>query len=71
MNDLETWIVERFVDLENETFWHEVGRVNRSSFHTDAKMLGLCQTIGFRHAARHGARYRVRRIVEVTEFESN
>lgn len=72
MNDVtEIWLVERHVDLINESFWHEIGRIFRHRHHTDASLIETGHLIGKRDAAQYGSRYRIRRVVESTVFDSD
>jgi hypothetical protein len=66
----EFWIVEQFVDLGNETFWHEKARFFRKKFHSEAYILKNCHLVGERDVVKHGGRYRIRVVKEETWFDS-
>lgn len=74
MNDtFEFWLVEQYVDLGNEMFWHEKARlfcrVNASP--TDkANMLVKAHRVGVRDIRNHGGRYRIRVVKEETLYDS-
>jgi hypothetical protein len=68
-DDFEFWLVEQFVDLGNESFWHEKARLLRrvSDWET---MLGNAHRVGERDVVKHGGRYRIRVVREETLFDS-
>ena len=71
MNDsTEYWIVEQFVDLGNETFWVEKGRVTRKPYHSRDDMFLVAKNIGRRDVLKYGGRYRIRVVKEETLFDS-
>lgn len=70
-DNFEFWLVEQFVDLGNETFWHEKGRLYRTSkYHTDEFLSDRSRLVGERDVAKHGGRYRIRVVKEETVFDS-
>lgn len=56
----EIWYVERFVNLGNTWFWHEVVSLDRTDKDSDARMADKCHRIGERDVTRHGGLYRIR-----------
>ena len=72
MNDLmEYWLVEQFVDLGNESFWHEKASLFRNRKVWSAEeMFSKCQLVGKRDVLSHGGRYRIRVVKEETVFDS-
>ena len=69
-DDFEFWLVEQFVDLGNETFWHEKARLLRSRGAGSADMMEMCHLVGNRDVSKHGGRYRIRVVREETVFDS-
>jgi hypothetical protein len=69
-DNYEFWLVEQYVDLGNETFWHEKARLLRGRHSTEGEMLGKARHVGERDVAKHGGRYRVRVVKEETVFDS-
>jgi len=69
-DDLEYWHVERYVDLGNETLWHEAARIYRNHFHTDGLLKTKCRRIAQRDVIPCGARWRIRVTKEETVFDS-
>lgn len=46
MSEIEaTWFIKLRVDLEFESFWHEVARLSQYTFHADEKMRERCESI--------------------------
>lgn len=72
MNDsMEYWLVEQFVDLDNESFWHEKARFYRTSkYHTDEFLSDRAHLVGKRDVTKYGGRYRIRVVREETVFDS-
>ncbi|MEU0912181.1 hypothetical protein [Streptomyces althioticus] len=71
MNDtLEFWLVEQFVELGNESFWHEKARLHRAWFVSEEDMKERARLVGERDVAKHGGRYRIRVVKEETVFDS-
>ncbi|MEU0952840.1 hypothetical protein ABZ353_10930 [Streptomyces niveus] len=71
MNDsVEFWLVEQYVDLGNETFWHEKARFFRKKFQSEALMQETCRFVGNRDVTKHGGRFRIRIVKEDTVFDS-
>ncbi|MFE8916833.1 hypothetical protein [Streptomyces globisporus] len=73
MNDddsYEWWLVEQYVELGNESFWHEKGRVLRRPFQKETEVKESCHLIGKRDVLKHGGRYRIRVVKEVTVYDS-
>jgi hypothetical protein len=66
----EDWLVEQFVDLGNESFWHEKARFLRGARASEGEMLGKAQRVGGRDVTKHGGRYRIRVVKEETVFDS-
>lgn len=64
MNDYTVWEVSVFVDLDFESFWHEVGRITQNRRLTDERMQADCEKIIERCAARHPGIYRIQKTVE-------
>ena len=72
MNDnMEYWLVEQFVELGNESFWHEKARFYRTSkYHTDEFLSDKAHHVGKRDVVNHGGRYRIRVVKEEIVFDS-
>lgn len=71
MNDnMEYWLVEQFVELGSESFWHEKARLYRPKFQSEAYVLGNAHLVGKRDVLNHGGRYRIRVVKEETVFDS-
>lgn len=66
----EIWLVERYVDLGNEAFWHELARFYRRKHHTDEGLTESGHLVGKRDAAKYGARYRIRVVKEATAYDT-
>jgi hypothetical protein len=69
-DDYEFWLVEQFVDLGNESFWHEKASLLRRKFQSEAGMLESAHLVGKRDVTKHGGRYRIRVVREETVFDS-
>lgn len=69
-DDFEFWLVEQFVDLGNECFWHEKARFLRRKFQSEAGLLENCHLVGKRDVLNYGGRYRIRVVKEETAFDS-
>lgn len=67
---LEFWLVEQYVNLGNETFWHEKASLLRRHFDTDEVMKATADRIGDRDVLKHGGRYRIRVVKEETVYDS-
>lgn len=67
---MEFWLVEQFVDLGSESFWHEKARLLRRKFDTDVSMGQKAHFVGERDVLKHGGRYRIRVVKEETVFDS-
>ena len=71
MNDShEFWLVEQFVELGNESFWHEKARFYRKKFQSETYLLKNCHLVGKRDVLQYGGRYRIRVVKEETVFDS-
>lgn len=71
MNDnYEFWLVEQFVDLGNESFWHEKARLLRGKHSSEGEMNGKAHHVGCRDVKAHGGRYRIRVVREETWYDS-
>ena len=71
MNDLmEYWLVEQFVDLGNESFWHEKASLTKAWGLGSIEMNERARGVGERLVTRHGGRYRIRVVKEETVFDS-
>ncbi|MGC9439306.1 hypothetical protein [Streptomyces sp. WG5] len=71
MNDsMEYWLVEQFVDLGNESFFHEKSRLFRHRHDTTEGLTEVCHKIGTRDVLKHEGRYRIRVVKEETVFDS-
>lgn len=68
--DFEFWLVEQFVDLGNESFWHEKARLLRKSFYSEEDMVLVMTNIGRRDVLKYEGRYRIRVIKEETVYDS-
>lgn len=68
--DFEYWLVEQFVNLGNESFWHEKARLLRGRRSSEGEMLGKARHVGERDVIKHGGRYRIRVVKEETVFDS-
>jgi hypothetical protein len=70
MNDnFEYWLVEQFVDLGNESFWHEKARLYRRKFQSEKTLMENAHLVGKRDVLKHGGRYRIRVVREETVFD--
>ncbi|WP_395759517.1 hypothetical protein OIE82_27330 [Streptomyces althioticus] len=69
-DNYEFWLVEQYVDLGNESFWHEKGRFLRRPFQSEARLLESAWLVGERNVTKHGGRYRIRVVKEETVFDS-
>ena len=69
-DDMEFWIVEQYVDLGNESFWHEKARLLRSPFQSETKVRESCRLVGERDVLKYGGRYRILVIKEQTRYDS-
>lgn len=69
-DNYEYWLVEQFVDLGNESFWHEKARLFRSVWHSEDYMFEMAHRVGKRDVLKHGGRYRIRIVREVTVYDS-
>jgi len=69
-DNYEVWLVEQFVDLGNESFWHEKARIHRRRGARGIEMLETARRVGERDVAKHGGRYRIRVVKEETVFDS-
>ncbi|MFD5069181.1 hypothetical protein ACFWNC_14805 [Streptomyces sp. NPDC058369] len=71
MNDnYESWLVEQHVELGNESFWHEKGRLFRKPFQSEVQVKESCHLIGKRDVLKYGGRYRIRVVKEETVYDS-
>lgn len=71
MNEsMEFWLVEQFVELGNESFWHEKARFYRKKFQSEAYLMKNCHHVGERDVKAYGGRYRIRIAKEETAFDS-
>ncbi|MEU0158979.1 hypothetical protein ABZ154_09085 [Streptomyces sp. NPDC006261] len=68
-DDFEWWIVEQYVDLGNETFWHEKARLLRRVSDQET-MARNAHKVGERDVLKHGGRYRIRVVKEETVYDS-
>jgi hypothetical protein len=68
-DDYEFWLVEQFVDLGNESFWHEKARLLRRR-EGEGGMKQKAHHVGVRDVQNHGGRYRIRVVKEETVFDS-
>lgn len=68
--DFEFWVVEQFVELGNETFWHEKARLLRSKWESEADMNVKAHKVACRDVKAHGGRYRIRVHKEETWYDS-
>ena len=68
--DIRTYVVEQFVDLGNEIFWHEKARFYRYRHDTDERLTECCHRVAARDVLKHGGRYRIRVIKEEIVFDS-
>jgi hypothetical protein len=66
----EWWLVEQFVELGNESFWHEKANLLRSWRMSDDEMRERARRVGERDVAKYGGRYRIRVVREETVFDS-
>lgn len=69
-DDLEFWLVEQYVDLGNETFWHEKARLYRRKTENSGSMNVKAHNVGCRDVKAHGGRYRIRVVKEETWYDS-
>jgi hypothetical protein len=69
-DDFEYWLVEQFVDLGNESFWHEKARLLRRAGAGSIEMTETAHVVGNRDVLKHGGRYRIRVVREETVFDS-
>ena len=71
-DDLEYWHVERYVDLGNVSFWHEVAWLLRKQWESEDRMREQCAMIADRDIVAHSpnARWRIRVTKEETVFDS-
>jgi hypothetical protein len=71
VNDtLEYWIVEQYVDLGNEKFWHEKASLLRRPKETSEAMSQKAHHVGSRDVKAYGGRYRIRVYKEETWYDS-
>jgi hypothetical protein len=69
-DDYTFYLVEQFVDLGNESFWHEKGRLFQWSGIGSIEMMEKAHMIGKRDVVKYGSRYRIRVVKEETVFDS-
>jgi hypothetical protein len=69
-DDFEFWLVEQFVDLGNESFWHEKARLFPHRNDTPYGMTLKAHRVGERDVLKYGGRYRIRVVREETVFDS-
>jgi len=69
MDDMEFWLVEQFVELGNESFWHEKAQLLRRR-EGEGGMKAKAHRIGARDVLKYGGRYRIRVVKEETVFDS-
>ncbi|MEU9259021.1 hypothetical protein AB0D68_11110 [Streptomyces sp. NPDC048212] len=69
-DNFEFWLVEQYVELGNETFWHEKARLLRRPFQSEAKVKEDCHLVGKRDVLKYGGRYRIRVVKEFTIYDS-
>lgn len=69
-DDMEFWLVEQYVELGNEFFWHEKARLLRKKFQSEAVLKERCKSIGLRDVTKYKGRYRIRVIKEETVYDS-
>lgn len=71
MNDsYEYWLVEQFVDLGNESFWHQKAILHPHRLDTKDDMSQKAHHVGCRDVKKHGGRYRIRVVKEETWYDS-
>lgn len=71
MNDsMEFWFVDQFVELGNESFWHEKALLHPHRNDTEQDMSQKAHHVGCRDVKKHGGRYRIRVVKEETVFDS-
>lgn len=69
-DSFEFWLVEQYVELGNESFWHEKARLFRKPFESEAVLMERCKRIGLRDVTKYEGRYRIRVVKEVTVYDS-
>lgn len=72
-DDLTYWLVEQYVELGNESFWHEKARLlQRKGNYPESTdtMLTKAELVAVRDVRDYGGRYRIRVIVEKTVYDS-
>lgn len=68
---MEFWLVEQFVELGNESFWHEKARFYRTNkFLTEEFLMDRAHLVGKRDVLKYGGRYRIRVVKEATVYDS-
>lgn len=67
---MEYWLAEQFVELGNESFWHQKAVLHPHRLDTENTMLNKTHMVGQRDVTKHGGRYRIRVVKEETVFDS-